>query len=293
MVTRQNFKSLRAQWTYALKKLFLVPANTFDNVRGDFPIGFFIWKTGKQDWGNLNLQADIYNHNGVSIETYSVICYDNKRTITDWYKEFYDNNASDYIGFIYRSKPTIQHNNLAYIFSTPPKIKGESYQITPRNLMQFAVYYSVRNVIKPTWVNDSEYYLYPKATWETDMDFQTDCLTYALFDNRISAADGPNHWIPFTETEVDAAESFTSHFMTKFIAGKYKPTETTNTLLGDNNSFILTSPLVFSEEAQEVFNAGRELWKYYHTHKTMPVITSTQASIISKSFLREEMKRAP
>ena len=30
-------------------------------------------------------------------------------------------------------------------------------------------------------------------------------------------------------------------------------------------SFIPTTPLEFSVEAKMVFNAGRELWKYYHT----------------------------
>ena len=30
-------------------------------------------------------------------------------------------------------------------------------------------------------------------------------------------------------------------------------------------SFIPTQPLIFSEAATAVFNAGRELWQYYHT----------------------------
>lgn len=30
-----------------MKTAFLVPANTFDNVQGAFPIGFFVWDTGQ------------------------------------------------------------------------------------------------------------------------------------------------------------------------------------------------------------------------------------------------------
>ena len=32
----------------------------------------------------------------------------------------------------------------------------------------------------------------------------------------------------------------------------------------DDNSFTPTEPLEFSQEAQAVLNAGRELWRYYH-----------------------------
>ena len=50
MIQGTFFQKFRDQWTYDLKKVFLVPANTFDNVIGKFPIGFFIWKQGKQKW---------------------------------------------------------------------------------------------------------------------------------------------------------------------------------------------------------------------------------------------------
>ena len=76
---------------------------------------------------------------------------------------------------------------------------------------------------------------------------------------------GAVHWIPFTEQEVDAKEKFESHFMTDFIAGKLnsQSTSNSNTLLSEQ-SFIPTEPLVFSPEATAVFDAGRELWRYYH-----------------------------
>ena len=65
--------------------------------------------------------------------------------------------------------------------------------------------------------------------------------------------------------------------MTDFIAGKLAPKELRITngelrnkdrgTLGDlaeEKSFVPTEPLVFSPEAIAVFNAGRELWRYYH-----------------------------
>ncbi len=52
--------------------------------------------------------------------------------------------------------------------------------------------------------------------------------------------------------------------MTDFIKGKLKPT---NQPIDIFEAEIPTKqlPLEFSSEAQAVFDAGRKLWKYYHT----------------------------
>lgn len=45
-----------------LEKLFLVPADTFDNVKGKFPIGFFIWNT-EHKIPFKEIYADVYDKN--------------------------------------------------------------------------------------------------------------------------------------------------------------------------------------------------------------------------------------
>ena len=70
--------------------------------------------------------------------------------------------------------------------------------------------------------------------------------------------------------EVGAKEAFESNFMTKYMKGKLKPKTSIKTaqgsLIADNTeSRVPTEPLVFSDEAKDVFDAGRELWKYYHS----------------------------
>ena len=84
------------------------------------------------------------------------------------------------------------------------------------------IYLTARHIITPTWLNDRDQFLYPNNKWESDKEFQNDCLAFALFhgQNKISAEKSTNHWIPFTENEVDAKDKFESHFMTKFIKGK-------------------------------------------------------------------------
>jgi hypothetical protein len=131
------------------------------------------------------------------------------------------------------------------------------------------MYLAVRQVYPNTWLNDRDQFLYPNDVWKTDAEFQTNCLIYTLFhgQNRISASQGTNHWIPFTETEVDAKDRFESHFMSDFLAGKIKPTQSNEGNLFESATPDTTSApqLQFTAESNAVLGAGRELWRYYHT----------------------------
>ena len=86
---------------------------------------------------------------------------------------------------------------------------------------------------------------------------------FTLFhsNNKVTSKEGTNHWIPFTEEEVNARGKFESHCMTDFIKGKIQH-EQQDGLFGTEQKKV--EPMVFSLEAQAVFDAGRELWRYYH-----------------------------
>ncbi|HOT65083.1 MAG TPA: hypothetical protein PLV98_06620 [Dysgonamonadaceae bacterium] len=58
-----NFRDFREIFRAKLEKIFLVPANTFDNVQGEFPIGFFIWNTETIEKFE-QITADVYNFEG-------------------------------------------------------------------------------------------------------------------------------------------------------------------------------------------------------------------------------------
>jgi len=100
-----------------------------------------------------------------------------------------------------------------------------------------------------------------------------DCLSFSLFNTNVISSEGINHWIPFTEQEVNAQAKFESNFMTDFIKGKIKPENSTDNLF-EKQEKSEVKPLVFSEEATAVFDAGRELWKYYHAQKDVNVNAS-------------------
>lgn len=61
--------------------------------------------------------------------------------------------------------------------------------------------------------------------------------------------------------------------MTNFIKGKIKQ-EAVNDTLFEQTKTEEQKLLVFSEEATAVFDAGRELWKYYHAQNGVNVNAS-------------------
>lgn len=147
--------------------------------------------------------------------------------------------------------------------------------IYSENLIECCICFAVRKSIDATWLNDRDQFLYPNDGWQKDLEFQNDCLAYTLFNTNIQSKYGANHWIPFTEQEVDAKEKFESNFMTQFIKGKIK-----QELKNEDLFSVATTPtefkkeLEFSEKATAVFNAGCELWKYYHAQPNVNVNAS-------------------
>lgn len=268
-----NFAKFRSAFRAKLEKLFLVPAYTFDNVTGQFPIGFFIWDTS-QEIPFDEIRADVYSRDGTSLGTKKIYSHDNTPRITTWMSEFKklakrEKATTLDIGTFHLAGPDFQ--TYAYI-DNRTETKDHSFKINfnLNTIIPSAVCFGAKFCIQATWLNDRDQILYPYDTWQEDYEFQTDCLAFTLFheQNRITTAEGTNHWIPFTEEEVGAKERFESHFMTDFIRGR----------LGDDSSTLFGeeevprhpyptggTPITFSPEAQHLFDAGRKLWHYYHT----------------------------
>ena len=258
-----NFNTFRKIFLPKLEKTFLVHANSFDNVKGKFPIGFKIWNTIQKEFFE-EIISDVYNEKGQFTCNKTISNYDNAKMINLWLKEFTKEKSTSLVGIINTTSNDFQHQNRVIIVNYIPKGGDLHKEINTSNVLQIAIYYFVRKAIQATWFNDRDQFLYPNNGWQTDTEFQNDCFTYTLFHNNIQSKYGTNHWIPFTEYEVGSREKFESHFMTKFIQGKLKHDEVQEELFSEGKPQPRTIPLEFSAEAKEVFDAGRELWKYYH-----------------------------
>ena len=266
-----NFSGFRNAFRAKLEKIFLVPADTFDNVEGAFPIGFMVWDCAKEDVFH-HISADVYDRYGNFLEKKTIRNTPPAELINTWLKQF-SIETKQPIGFLNTKSNDFQHNNRLVLGMENVLSWGDAHNsIVCNNLLVFCIYFSVRKCIASTWLNDRDQFLYPNEGWQADSEFQNNCLVFTLFygQNRISSTEGINYWIPFTEEEVNARQRFESHFMTDFISGKLAkhqlPDQSTTSLreLGAEKSFVPTEPLVFSPEAIAVFDAGRELWRYYH-----------------------------
>ena len=254
-----------------LYSLFIVPAKTFDNVNGDFPIGFFIWNTSIKENFQF-IQSDIFKSNGDFFGTKSFYSYENvKGRINDWLDLFKSKSNKNYIGVLVADAPDFQNNERICIQNDKGSRNAKYFYINKSNFIAACIYFATRKIIEHSWINHNDQYLFPNENWLVDIDFQNDCITYTLFQgkNLINIKEGTNHWIPFTEFEVNAQAKFESSFMTDFIKGKLKTETSSETTLFAEEKGISNSrneSLQFSEEATAVFDAGRELWKYYHAH---------------------------
>ncbi|EOW2578852.1 hypothetical protein ACOU5X_000706 [Campylobacter upsaliensis] len=299
-VNSSNFIKFRETFKAKFLKGFIAPADTFDNVKGNFPIGFLVWNLA-QPQTIEKITLDIFNDYGASLGKKKFYTLQKKANIGEWISGYRIKEPPLHLAMLDSGRLTFQHQKLVRI---QHYISDESHALTLTltNLIVCAVFFAVRHCIKATWINDRDQFLAPNTKWEKDTEFQNDCLAFMLFhaQNRITCKEGINHFIPFSEKDIDAAEAFESHFMLEFIQGKIKQelslrgggNATTKqsknksidchaahaarndkvkskllqqSLFNDEQDFIPTKPLIFSEEAKEVLQAGKELFKHYHT----------------------------
>ena len=315
-----NFKAFRQAFKGTPSRSFIVPADTFDNVKGQFPIGFFVWRLGggcfnaeaqsrretqsegeslsQTAEGNLcepprlcdsalnkiftSTVADVYDRNGEFVGRKTLLSYDGERSINDWLIETRKRPSSLQLGFLSARSHDVQHVLDIYFKTDKSLIKSaRGSWITDANLIEACVYVAVCHSVEGGWLNDRDQFLYPDEGWKNDVEFIANCAVFTLFSNAnyIKSADGVNHWIPFTEEEVDAKDCFQSHFMSDWLKGKRRIEEGAKPVnapcqgeldLGNvDNVEVLpianaNGQLEFSPEARAVLDAGRELWRYYH-----------------------------
>ncbi|GDX64792.1 hypothetical protein LBMAG35_16310 [Chlorobiota bacterium] len=254
-----NFAKFK-QWFHAkYLKGFVVPANSFDNVKGNFPIGFTIFDTSYNN-SVSEIKSDVYDQDSYLIGI--KVFYGNlSPSINRWIKSV-EYKSLNVVGYIENPSPDFQNNKYLCLINLQGTRHVNYYEINVNTVIYACVYCSVRLSIESTWINDRDQFLYPNEDFLNDHTFINNCFTYTIFNgqNRITSLI-INHWIPFTEEEVNARGKFESHFMTDFIKGKIQP-EQQDGLFGTEQKKV--EPMVFSLEAQAVFDAGRELWRYYH-----------------------------
>jgi len=258
------FAKFREIFKAKLERMFVVPAYSFDNVKGSFPIGFKIWDLSKQE-SFIHANSEVFDESGELIGQRQFWANPKLEFINKWITRYNDKSNELKIGFLAGTNGNdIQQNKIVYLLNSKEQMANpRGMWVTQNNLIPISVYFAVRKSIDINWLNYYDQYFLPNDLWESDIEFQNDCLAFILFHekNNIESDKGTNHWIPFDEQEINSREKFESNFMSKFINGKLK-NGTNGNLFGNQNH--RTTPLVFSTEATAVLDSARELWKYYH-----------------------------
>ncbi|WQS24251.1 hypothetical protein KVD61_01175 [Helicobacter pylori] len=263
-----NFKRFREVFKAKFLEGFMVPADSFDNVKGQFPIGFLVWDTATpppplKPTNALNLEVFDSLGEFLGYKTFKPIV-DRVKNINQYLKQYNINN-SNILGFIDCAGVDFQNNNFVNLANNKnPKRNITFFGLTPTNLLIGAIYFSIRHCIKATWQNDRDQFYAPyDDAFQDDSEFKSNCLIFMLFytQNRITTTQGTNHFIPFSETEVNAKERYSSHALLDFLKGGIKEE-------GDSlflNAKKENKPPKFSPCASKVLDAGKEIYRYYHT----------------------------
>ncbi|RKV03102.1 hypothetical protein DDP44_07420 [Helicobacter pylori] len=260
-----NFKKFREVFKAKFLEGFMVPADSFDNVKGQFPIGFLVWDTATPPLKPTNaLNLEVFDSSGGFLGYKKHSC--NKVLfLADYLQKFQPTKRDTIFGYLDPGRNSFQHQNLVHIsvIDKSQQSHVKYFPIIATTILLVSVFFSIRHCIKATWQNDRDQFYAPyDDTWQDDSEFKNNCLIFMLFhtQNRITTAQGTNHFIPFSETEVNAKERYSSHALLDFLKGGIKE-ESDSLFL---NAKKENKPLKFSPSASKVFDAGREIYRHYH-----------------------------
>lgn len=267
-----DFSVFRTYFRPRISKVFLVPADTFDNVDGDFPIAFQVFDT-KVNEDFSTVEADVYDGDEHPMGTKVIYTPPKDAYMSRWVRSFKDGSGMRLGWNEGATRNDFQSLRQLCVLSSQGENNSQprGIWITENNLVESAVAFSVKHCMTADWLNDRDQFLYPADGWQRDVVFQGDCLVFLLFhgQNRIMSRYGVNHWIPFYEEEVRSVGTFGSRFMADYLHGRIarKPSAVRNgTLFDEAEADEASKAVIFDElspEARAVLEAGRELWSYY------------------------------
>ena len=272
-VNAPNFEQFRKVWQAKYLDGFTVHSRAFDGLKGDFPIGFLIWDQASPA-RIRDLTTIALDRTGALVAEKTFAVRPNSSLLNAWIvppKARADlalplSNAltisinprrklwcEGAVGFLFAGNNDLQNaaTGTCLTSSIYTGRNGGGSWVLSDNLARSAIVFSVRRLIKPTWLNDRDQFLQPSKPLSDE--FKTDCLVWMLFNgsNLTAGADGlrwndqdwslTNHFIPFTEGEIGAKARIESDFMVRYMAG-----------------------MTLSPQAQAVLDEGRNLFRRFH-----------------------------
>ncbi len=276
-----NFKKFREVFKAKFLEGFMVPADSFDNVKGQFPIGFLVWDTATPPLKPTNaINLEVFDSRGEFLGCKNIHSCNKVLLLADYLQKFQPKKRDTIFGYLDPGRNSFQHQNLVHIsvIDKSQQSHVKYFPIIATTILLVSVFFSIRHCIKATWQNDRDQFYAPyDDAFQDDSEFKNNCLIFMLFhtQNRITSTQGTNHFIPFSESEVESKERYSSHALLDFLKGKIKEE-------GDSlflNAKKESKPLEFSLCASKVFDAGREIYRHYHTQDSTNPHYNANASL--------------
>lgn len=129
--------------------MFIVPADTFDNVKGSFPIGFKVWKTTDIEPFN-GIVSDVYDSKGELLPQKQIVSYEGLRFINDWTLSFIDDSQESIATIIGIANDFQNQRTVRIERPNRPWNHQYQWQITESNIIESCIYLAVRLVEEAT-----------------------------------------------------------------------------------------------------------------------------------------------
>jgi hypothetical protein len=272
----------RKNWNAKYLGGFVVHSKSFDGLNGDFPIGFLVWSTNQNTIKKepiIEITTEVLNKNVQPIGEKKFYNYPDDKILSNWIvrpktnktevvplknavtpatvsKDLRGTKWSDgAVCYMFSGGNDFQTSGTQTVIFSSGYGSARGFFVNKENLWKAAIVYTIRRLLKKTWLNDRDQFLQPTETLTEE--FKTDCLVWMLFNGSNLTASANdlewngkkwsivNHFIPYTEAEVNAPDRFESDFMVQYMARTGRD---------------------LSQQAKAVLEAGKILWHAYFSH---------------------------
>ncbi|HEX8351047.1 MAG TPA: hypothetical protein VF598_13875, partial [Hymenobacter sp.] len=175
-VVAPNFEKFRTLWNAEYVDGFVIHSKAFDGIKGNFPIGFLVWKTNqnaKKKTPITEIAAEVLTKSGEPVGEKRFYNISSTSFLGNWMPRLKTNTTNiplknavtpqlnhakvtawidTAIGYMYCNSNDMQNAATQTAITSSVFSTGNGFYITSENLWQAAVIFSVRLLVKHTWL---------------------------------------------------------------------------------------------------------------------------------------------
>ena len=286
-INAENYEDFRKLWGGEFLGGFVAPSKAFDGLKGDFPIGFAMWKLRGGSMTQSEFDFSVLDRDGTYIGQKKFFRHDKGDLLSKWIERPRANDqvalplsnsvtpatnaylsswSDEAIGYLSCAGNDFQQASRLTALYSSVFGNGHGLYVTQNNLLQVAAVFAARRCFPHTWLNDRDQFMSPSET--LSQEFLIDCLVWMLFNgSNLSAGAKSISWSGKNWALVN-----------NFIPFKARDLAKTVVLQSEITANIIHSSKP-SREAKEVLKVGLDIWNQYHKAPAFPHSVRTKLSL--------------